>query len=124
MFGLTQLHTHDLATERLSLNLDAAMVDLREGEPRGHDRRSVTLLRQSGLIVVLTMLETGAALQEHTAPGAVTIQVLDGRANVRVADETIDAGPGHLIAFDANVPHAVEAVDACTLLITIAQPSA
>jgi quercetin dioxygenase-like cupin family protein len=123
MQGRNYLRTHTLKSEQLLIDLGEAAVEL-HGEASGQDRRSVTLIRESGLSVVLLHLHAGAILDEHAAPGAVTVQVIDGHARARAGNESIDLPAGRLVAFDANVRHTVEAVDDSTILITLADPKA
>jgi quercetin dioxygenase-like cupin family protein len=79
----------------------------------------VTLVKEGGLSVVLAHLHAGASLDEHAAPGAATVQVLDGRVRVRIGDETVEAPGGRLVAFNAGVRHSVEALEDSTLLLTL-----
>ncbi len=123
MDGHTYLRTHDLAAEHLLIDLGEAVSELRAQGSADQDRRGITLVRQGGLSVVLTQLRAGAALQEHAAPGAATVQVLDGHVRARVGDVDLDLLAGRLIAFDADVRHAVEAVEDSTLLLTLADPT-
>ncbi len=115
------LRTHDLAAERLLIDLGEATAELHGVTPDGHSRGAVTLVKQGGLNVVLTHLHAGGALAEHSALGATTVQVLDGHVLVKIGDESLDARAGRLIAFDARVRHSVEAIEDSTLLLTLAQ---
>jgi quercetin dioxygenase-like cupin family protein len=119
----TYLRTHDLTAGHLIIDLADASEELRRQGGASQDRRGVTLVRQSGLSLVLTHLAAGASLAEHAAPGAATVQVLSGRVRARVGDESLNLPAGSLIAFDAGVRHAVEAVDDAILLLTIAEAS-
>jgi quercetin dioxygenase-like cupin family protein len=114
------LRTHDLTAEHLLIDLDAATNELRKQSSDGAGRGGVTLMRQSGLAIVLTYLHAGGTLQEHAAPGAVTVQVLGGHIRARFDDEVLELSAGELLAFDAGVRHAVEAVEDSTLLLTLA----
>jgi len=69
----------------------------------------VTLVRQGGISVVPTHLHTGAPIQEHAAPGAVTAQVLDGHVRAQVRGDTLDLKSDRLLAFDSGVRHSVKA---------------
>jgi len=119
MAGHTYLRTHDLAAEHLLIDLGEAVTELHALAPDGQNRRAVTLVKQGGLNVVLTHMHAGSTLAEHSAPGAATVQVLDGHVRVQVGDETLDAPAGRLIAFDAKVRHDVEALEDSTLLLTL-----
>ena len=117
--GHEYLRTHTLQGEHLLLDLEEAARDLRALD-ESQDRRAVTLVRQSGLSVVLMHLRADGVLDEHAAPGPVTVSVLDGHVEVILGDESFDAPPRRLVAFDAGVRHSVRAIEDSTLLLTIA----
>lgn len=85
-------------------------------------RRAETLLKEDRLRVVLVTMLAGKQLDEHTAPGPITIQTLRGRMTVSAGEETWDLGPGALIALDAGVRHAVRAAEDGAFLLTIVWP--
>jgi quercetin dioxygenase-like cupin family protein len=122
MEGHTYLRTHDLQAEHLLLDLGQVVTELHGTSTARQSRAAVTLVKQGGMSLVLTHLHTGGNLQEHAAPGAATVQVLDGRVRVRIGDETLDVPSGRLIAFDSGVRHSVEAVEDSTLLLTLVGP--
>lgn len=114
------LRTHDLTGEHMLIDLGEAVTDLHSDSVDGQDRRGITLVKQGGLTVVLTHLHAGAALQEHAAPGAATVQVLDGRVRAQVGDQDFEVPHGRVLAFDAKVRHTIEAIEESTLLLTLA----
>lgn len=124
MTGHTYLRTHDLSAEHLLIDLGEAVTELHGLGSPGQSRRGITLVKQGGINVVLTHLHAGGSLEEHAAPGAATVQVLDGHVRVRVGDDDLDVVQGRLVAFDANVRHHVEAIEDSTLLLTLADPTA
>jgi quercetin dioxygenase-like cupin family protein len=82
-------------------------------------RRAETLVKTDRLRLVLVTMRAGAKLEEHTAPGPITIQALRGRIAVSVAGQEHDLGEGGVIAIEAGVRHAVRAIDAGAFLLTI-----
>jgi quercetin dioxygenase-like cupin family protein len=122
MEGHTYLRTHDLKAEHMLLNLGEAVNELHARSKEGQQRGAVTLLKQSGMSVVLTHLHAGGALGEHAALGAATIQVLDGHVRVQLGEQALDVPSGRLIAFDSGVRHSVEAIEDSTLLLTLVRP--
>jgi len=119
---MTTAHTYLLAAEHLYFDLDAAGTELHGMVDEGQDRRGVTLVKQGGMSVVLSHLHAGGSLAEHAAPGPATVQVLTGHVRMQVGDDTLDVKRGHLVAFDAQVRHSVEAIKDSTLLLTISDP--
>lgn len=83
-------------------------------------RRSETLLKTPTLRVVLVTMRAGTELHEHTAPGVITIQTLQGRFAVGIEEEELELAAGRLLALDADVRHAVRAVEDGAFLLTIA----
>jgi len=122
MQGHSYLRTHVLSAEHLLLDLGEAAIELSAMEGIGEDRRAVTLVRQSGLNLVITYLRAGASLAEHAAPGPITIQVLDGLVRISLKDQQLEVPAGRLVAFDAGVRHAVYAREDSALLLTLAEP--
>lgn len=116
------LRTHKLSAEHLLLDLGEAEIDLQALANDGADHHGVTLVREGGLVVVLTYLRGGASLDEHSGHRAATMQVLSGHAEVLVGNERLDVPSGRLVAFDANVRHEIRAIVDSTLLLTLAAP--
>ena len=84
------------------------------------DRNSITLTKQRGLTLVLTVLREGAVLREHRAPTAVSLHVVSGRMTVRVGDRSLALGPGEVLIMEPRLTHAVEAHSDVTVLLTLA----
>jgi quercetin dioxygenase-like cupin family protein len=82
-------------------------------------RRAETLIKTTGLRVVLVTMNAGAALHEHSAPGPITIHALRGHFTVRVEGTPRDLPGGELISVQTGIRHAVEAVDDGAFLLTI-----
>jgi len=80
---------------------------------------SKTLLDKSAGTITLFAFDQGQKLSEHTAPYDAVVQVLDGKAQVKIADETNELSQGQLIIMPANVPHAVNAGERFKMLLTM-----
>jgi len=90
---------------------------LGEREWQEGQRNAITLRKGGGMNVVLMVMKGGDRLEEHAAPGPITLSVREGRVRFTTAEVAVEAGPGELIACDPGVPHSVEAVtDAICLL--------
>jgi quercetin dioxygenase-like cupin family protein len=101
-----------------AFDLAAEIERFRPGEGAS-GRRAETLVKTDRLRLVLVTMRAGAALEEHTSPGPITIQALRGRFAVTVRNQEHELNETGLIALDAGVPHAVRAVDAGAFLLTI-----
>ena len=88
---------------------------------RGGRRNSITLKKDEGMSVVLLVMGAGDRLEEHAAPGPISVSVREGRVRFITPDEEVEAGPETLLACDAGVRHAVEAVEDAVCVVTIAR---
>jgi quercetin dioxygenase-like cupin family protein len=91
---------------------------------RTHGRDSFTLVRDPGMGVVLTVLNAGTHLSKHTAPGPISVLVLEGRIAFTAHGQRLELGPHCLVTLPTHVPHEVEALEESAILITIASPVA
>jgi quercetin dioxygenase-like cupin family protein len=106
-----------------AFDLDAEIARFPPGEGAS-GRRAETLIKGDRLRLVLVTMRAGATLDEHTAPGPITIQTLRGRFLVTAGDQEQTLPEGGLIAIAAGARHAVRALDAGAFLLTIAWPGA
>ena len=104
-----------------SFNLDAEIARLHQEEAwQQGQRNAITLRKGQGLNVVLLVMRSGDRLEEHSAPGSISLSVREGRVRFTTVEATVEAGPDELIACDPGVPHSVEAVtdSVCLLHLT------
>ncbi len=80
---------------------------------------SKTLLDKSIGTITLFAFDKGQKLSEHTSPYDAVVQILDGKAQVRIKDETKELSEGQIIIMPANVPHAVDAGERFKMLLTM-----
>lgn len=85
-------------------------------------RRSEILLKTSSLRVVLVTMRAGTELNEHSAPGTITVQPLRGRFLFLVGEEAREIAPGALISVEGGVRHTVRALEDGAFLLTIGWP--
>jgi quercetin dioxygenase-like cupin family protein len=108
----TPLARFDIAAEIARLKEEPAW--------RSGSRNAITLTKEHGLRVVLTVLHQGTWLHEHQASGPLTIQVLSGRLGVRAAGQSLTVAPGDVVALDRAVGHEVQAIEETAFLLTLA----
>lgn len=101
-------------------DLEGEIARLRGGKalPEG-GRTSITLRKGQGMNVVLLVMDEGGRLEEHAAPGPISLSVREGRIRFSVGEESVEAGPETLLACDAGVRHTVEALTDAVCLITL-----
>lgn len=108
-----------------SFDLEAEITRLREEKEWQRGRRNaITLRKGEGLNVVLLVMKKGDRLEEHAAPGPISLAVREGRVRFITADESVEAGSETLLTCDAGVRHAVEALGDAVCLLSVATSGA
>lgn len=82
------------------------------------DKNTVTLYNKNKMRVVLLGLRKDAELKKHTANGAITVQVLEGKMNF-TTDQTVTLQKGQMIVVPDKVPHSVVALEKTYFLLTL-----
>jgi quercetin dioxygenase-like cupin family protein len=107
-----------------SFDLDAEVARLREEKAWQEGRRNaITLRKGEGLSVVLLVMKEGDRLDEHSAPGPISLTVREGRVRFIALGKSIEAGPETVLACDAGVRHSVEALSLSVCLLNVATGS-
>ncbi|HLG72240.1 MAG TPA: cupin domain-containing protein [Chloroflexota bacterium] len=114
-----------LATATSELDLHGEIEQLRS-EPAWQEfgRNAKTLVKNPDLRIVLMTFHAGAKLEQHKAPGAISIQVLAGRVQVGLPSEEFILPAGELVAIGPAIQHDLEALEPSSVLLTIAEPHA
>ena len=81
---------------------------------------SITLRKGGGMDVVLLVMKAGDRLEEHAAPGPLSLSVREGRIRFVAGEEVVEAESDTLLTCDAGVRHAVVALGDAVCLLTIA----
>lgn len=80
---------------------------------------SASVLNSAGGSATLYAFDKGQALGAHTAPFDVLLQVLEGEAQVDILEKSHRITAGNAIILPATEVHAVKAVTAFKMLLTI-----
>jgi quercetin dioxygenase-like cupin family protein len=80
----------------------------------GHEH----ILRQT-----VIALAAGQILKEHENPGEATVHVLHGRVRLTAGEDAWEGSPGDLIVVPSE-RHALEALEASSVLLTVAKSPA
>jgi quercetin dioxygenase-like cupin family protein len=108
-----------------SFDLGAEVARLRNEEAFREGRRnSITLRKGEGMSVVLLVMGAGDRLEEHAAPGSISLAVREGRVRFSTPNGEVEAGPETLLACDAGVRYAVEAIEETVCVLTVARGGA
>jgi quercetin dioxygenase-like cupin family protein len=81
--------------------------------------RTTALLKASQLELVRLVLPAGRGLPEHSAPGEITVQCIEGCVDFTTPTGVHRLLAGDLIHLEAGQPHALNAVESASLLLTI-----
>lgn len=80
---------------------------------------STAIVRTPHVELIRSVLHKGRTVPEHKVDGELTIQCIEGRLNIRAHARTITLGPGELLFLDGGVPHAIDAVEDSSALLTL-----
>jgi len=83
------------------------------------DRNAITLFKSDGMRVVLIALHAGSEMKPHTAPGIISVQVLEGKISFITAQQTAELSKGQMLTLHQNIPHSVLAQKESTFLLTL-----
>ena len=98
-------------------NIDALVV-VEPGK-----RTSQVGLSADGVRVVVFAFDTGAELTEHTAPGPIVVQALEGHLTFTAEGVTKHLQPGGILHLDARIPHAVRALEPSKMMLMLLRKS-
>lgn len=86
-----------------------------------NDRNAITVFKTNGINTVLVALHANAEMQTHTAPGILSLQLLDGAIDFNTPDENVKITKGQLLTLHAEIPHSVLATEESVFLLTISK---
>ena len=85
--------------------------------PTAQGIASRILAKASGGNMTLFAFDEGQGLTEHTSPFDAFVLVLDGVLTLTIAGTPVRAASGTIVRMPANIPHAVDAPEACRMLL-------
>jgi quercetin dioxygenase-like cupin family protein len=80
---------------------------------------SKVLLRKSAGTVTFFAFDAGQELSEHTAPFDAAMHVLEGKLQIRIAQENHELQDGDFLVMPANIPHALKAAAPTKAVLTM-----
>jgi len=94
-------------------------VDLRPLGPRLSAARTHAIVRTSSFEAVRLVVPAGVEIPSHRVPGRITLQCIEGHAQLGLSDATIDLRAGDWVYLDGDEPHSVKGMEDASLLLTI-----
>lgn len=80
---------------------------------------SRVVFNADGLRVVLFAFDTGEQLTDHAATVPAVVQVIKGRLEIALGDQTIEIEPGSWVHMDAHLTHALVALEPSVVVLTL-----
>jgi quercetin dioxygenase-like cupin family protein len=80
---------------------------------------SKNVLKRGTGNISLFAFDKGEGLSEHTAPFDAMVQIVDGKAEIRIAGDKYILEKGDTIIMPANIPHALKAVEKYKMVLTM-----
>jgi len=122
--GTDTRESRPLIQDLMVFSLSAEAEALRHEEQyRNGDRNSATLAKEVDFRVLLTVLRSGATLDEQDGDARASLQLLEGSASMSVGeDEEAQLSAGDVAVVDAGRPWLIRATSECAVLLTLAWP--
>jgi quercetin dioxygenase-like cupin family protein len=95
------------------------VIDIRPYGSKIHEAQSIALFKFPQLEVMRLVLPAGHRMPGHKVAGAITIQCLEGEVEVDANNCVTVLRAGHLMHLKPKVEHALHALKASSLLVTI-----
>src|SRR5512132_68707 len=78
---------------------------------------SRVLAKTTGGNLTLFAFDSGQGLTEHTSPFEALVLVLEGSLTLTIGGTAVRATPGTIVRMPADIPHALDAPEACRVLL-------
>ena len=105
------------APEKLAADRASVLKELVDIAPGAVVSR--VLASTSGGTVTLFAFDGGQGLSEHTAPFDALVQLVDGEMRLDIGGAEVLLKAGEVVLMPANIPHALHAVEACRMVLTM-----
>lgn len=110
----------DIDANLIKIDLNKYIQQIKSEEAwLNKDRNAITLYKTDTMRMVLLGLHQGAELKEHTAPGNISVHILDGHVTFRAEGQEEKLIAGQVVTLHARIPHSVYAHEESVFLLTI-----
>jgi quercetin dioxygenase-like cupin family protein len=100
------------------------IIDLDPLPPGPAATVTTSLLKARGLQLMRLVLDAGRTIPEHRVQGPITLQCLQGEAEITTSSRTCRLHAGQLVMLPGGEPHGVHAITDASVLVTIVLPAA
>lgn len=80
---------------------------------------SKTILKQPGGNITLFAFDKAEALSEHKSQHTAFLQIIEGNAQVSIAENLFNLSAGEAIVLPANISHAITAIERFKMMLTM-----
>ena len=101
-----------MTTEKIRAEVLVKMIDYQEGSVVSRQ-----IVKQKTGNVTLFAFDKGEGLSEHAAPFDAMVYLLEGQAEITIAQERFSLVKGEMIIMPANIPHALHATEQFKMLL-------
>ncbi len=98
------------------------LMDLRPLGPALAAHKTHTLYKSNALELFRLVLPAGKAVPEHRVAGELTVQCLEGHIVFHLGGRATAMRAGELMCVASGAPHALEAVQDSSVLVTLLLP--
>lgn len=113
--------TRPLNAPMIVMDLNAFKEQIKQEESyKDSDRNSITIFKSDSLRIVMMAFHQGAEMKRHTAPGIITLQVLEGKIIFNTTDQSELLGVGQMLTLHEGIAHSLVADEDAVVLLTLA----
>ncbi|TVS15024.1 MAG: cupin domain-containing protein [Planctomycetaceae bacterium] len=95
------------------------IIDIRPLKEEIAATRTRTLFKTDAMEVIRLVLRAGKRIAEHKTPGEIMVQCLEGHVRFTAGGKTQEMTAGEMLYLSGAEPHAVDAVEDSSVLVTI-----
>jgi len=88
-------------------------------QPPESGKKSIVVSDDDNTKIVLFAFAAGAGLAEHVARLPAIIQIIQGEAQLTIANDQVDGKPGTWIPMEPRTPHSIAATRPVVMLLTM-----
>ena len=119
--------THNRPQGHRILDAPLVTIDLRffiaqikqEEQWKKTDRNAITIFKSLVMRIVLIALHKDAEMKDHTADGAINVEVIEGEMQFTTNEQTITLYAGQMLVLQEGITHSVLAKEETVFLLTL-----